>query len=355
MRKTNSLFKHMKSLLNVSLLITVGGVLTSCSSQAVKTDMSVVKPFDLTGTWTNISLTRLTRPAGVDKLVLSKEEAANQIAGTSIAGLAPDDVDDADVIDPNLGAPPKGGRDFGVRGYDSFWTDPGSSLALVKGEFRSSFIVEPENGQIPILKQPKVDIGRANFGSRYVTGIGANSDPEALPIAERCLIGFGNTGGPGMMGTLYNSNYQFVHTDSHFMILVEMNHDVRVAPIFASKEEAQASHRPEAIKPWLGDSVAWYEGDTLVVETTNLNALQMSQSRIAISPEGRYIERFSRYSDTEIFYQFTVEDENLYSQPWTAELSFHAAEGPVFEYACHEGNYAMEGILAGARKQEREK
>ncbi|GAB1258757.1 hypothetical protein NBRC116494_32590 [Aurantivibrio plasticivorans] len=355
MRNNDSLMMIIKPLARATLFVTFGASLVACSTQDTQPGKAVSQPFDLTGTWTNISLTRLTRPAGVDKLVLSPEEAAAQIAGTSIAGLSPDDADDADVVDPNLGAPPKGGRDFGVRGYDSFWTDPGSSLALVKGEFRSSFIVEPENGQIPALKEPKVDIGRANFGSRYVTGIGGNSDPEALPIAERCLIGFGNTGGPGMMGTLYNSNYQFVHTESHFMILVEMNHDVRVAPIFASKEEAQANHRPEPLKPWLGDSVAWYEGDTLVVETTNLNPLQMSQSRVAISPEGRFIERFSRYSDSEVFYQFTVEDDNLYSQPWTAELSFHATEGPIYEYACHEGNYAMEGILAGARKQEREK
>ncbi|PCJ22441.1 MAG: hypothetical protein COA96_14515, partial [SAR86 cluster bacterium] len=106
--------------------------------------------------------------------------------------------------------------------------------------------------------------------------------------------------------------------------------------------------------PWLGDSTGWYEDGTLIVETINIKPAQMEQSSIPITSIGKITERFSRYSDTEIFYSFTVEDSNLYIQPWTAELSFHATDGPVYEYACHEGNYAMPGILAGARLQEAE-
>lgn len=309
---------------------------------------------DLGGIWTNASRTGLTRPRGVESLVVPGEVAEQIVANMGIAGISVENIESGPAIDPETGAPPVGGQDFGLRGYNLFWTDPGSTLALVKGEFRTSLIIDPENGQIPRLEEPLVDLNRTNFGARYLTGVGDTSGPEAIPIAERCLIGFGNTAGPGMLGTLYNSTYQFVQTDDYFMISVEMAHDARIIPLFDSAEAARANTRPEVHKPWFGDSRGWYEGDTLVVETVNINPLQMSQSSIPISPAGRFIERFSRYSDTEIVYQFTVDDANLYSQPWTAELSYHATEGPLYEYACHEGNYAMTGILAGARRQEAE-
>ena len=307
---------------------------------------------DLSGTWTNASFTGLSRPNGVEPLVVSEEVAAKIAAGTPIAGLAPGDFDENTPVDEETGAPPVGSFDFGLRGYNSFWTDPGSSLALVKGEFRTSYITIPENGKVPRLENPKVRFEDRGFGRRYLTGNGDNSGPEALPLAERCLLGFGNTAGPGMMGTLYNSSYQFVQTDDYFMINVEMVHDARIIPTYDSAEAARANRRPDVLKPWLGDSVGWYEGDTLIVETVNINPEQMAQSSVPITEDGRIIERFSRYADNEVFYSFTVEDPNLYSQAWTAELSFYTLEGELYEYACHEGNYAMAGILAGARLQE---
>jgi hypothetical protein len=138
------------------------------------------------------------------------------------------------------------------------------------------------------------------------------------------------------------------------MILVEMVHDVRIIPTFANQKEAQANRRPAVMKPWFGDSVGWYEDGKLIVETINIHPQQMRESQIPITENGRIIETFERHSDTEIFYTFTVEDDKLYTQPWTAELSFHATDGPVYEYACHEGNYAMENILRGARLEESE-
>jgi hypothetical protein len=157
-----------------------------------------------------------------------------------------------------------------------------------------------------------------------------------------------------MMGTLYNSTYRFVQTDDYVVIEVEMVHDARIVPIYANAAEARANLRPAALQQWFGDSRGWYENGELVVETVNINPQQMAQSSVPITAAGKITERFSRYSETEIVYQFTVEDANLYSQPWTAELSFHASEGPMYEYACHEGNYAMPGILAGARRLEAE-
>ncbi len=307
---------------------------------------------ELSGIWTNASRTGLTRPGGVDQLVVSAEVAEQMVAKMGIAGISPESVAAGPSIDPETGAPPAGAQDFGLRGYNLFWTDPGSTLALVKGEFRTSFIVNPENGRIPRLENPKVNLQRSNFGIRYFTGVGDASGPEAMPVEERCLIGFGNTAGPGMLGTLYNSTYQFVQTEDYVVISVEMAHDARIIPLFDSAAEARANPRPEVHKPWFGDSRGWYEDGVLVVETININSLQMQQSSIPISETGKITERFSRYSDTEMVYQFTVDDTNLYSQPWTAELSYHATDGPLYEYACHEGNYAMPGILAGARLQE---
>ena len=305
---------------------------------------------DLEGIWTNASLTSLNRPNGVETLVVTPEEALVIAAATPIAGLEGGLDESGAAAD----VPQASADDFGVRAYNNFWVDPGSNLALVKGEFRTSYVVNPENGRVPRREDPQYDFERKNFGSRYATGVGDARGPEAIPLAERCLIGFGNKAGPGMMGALYNNTYQFVQTEDHVVILVEMVHDARIIPVFESREEALQNRRPAALEQWFGDSVGWYEGDEFVVETTNINPIQMGQSSIPITKAGRITERFSRYSENEMFYQFTVEDSNLYLQPWTAELSFYATEDGLYEYACHEGNYAMPGILAGARKLEQQ-
>lgn len=305
---------------------------------------------DLEGIYTNASLTSLNRRSGIEPLVVSPEEARIIAATVPIAGLE-GGLDEGDGVNetPTLAA-----DDFGTRAYNEFWVDPGSNLALVKGEYRTSYVVNPENGRVPRLENPQYDFERRSFGSRYATGFGDARGPEAIPNAERCLLGFGNKAGPGMMGALYNNTYQFVQTDDYVMIVVEMVHDARIIPIFDSPEQARAHRRPVALEQWFGDSVGWYEGDELVVETVNINPKQLNQSSIPITKAGHIIERFSRYSENEIFYQFTVEDSNIYSQPWTAELSFYATDDGLYEYACHEGNYAMPGILAGARRLERE-
>ena len=126
----------------------------------------------------------------------------------------------------------------------------------------------------------------------------------------------------------------------------------QIIPTYSSEEEARANCRPDAHEPWLGYSVGWYEEGTLRVESININPQQLRQSAIPITKEGRIIKRFSRYSEDEILYQFTLEDSNIYSRQWTAELSFYATEDQLYEYACHEGNYSMPGSLAGARTLE---
>jgi hypothetical protein len=156
-------------------------------------------------------------------------------------------------------------------------------------------------------------------------------------------MSFTGGAGPVMNNGMYNNTYQIVQTPDSVMILTEMIHDVRVIPI-------GGKHGPTNIPKWGGDSVGWYEGNTLVVETINSHPLQRSY----ISPTGRVVERYTRWSDNELYYEFRVEDPALYTQPWGGEMSLRASDKPVYEYACHEGNYALPAILAGARELERE-
>ncbi len=307
----------------------------------------VARP-DLQGTWTNASLTNLNRPEGVELLVVSAERARQIAAVTPIAGIE-GGLDEGDNVND---IPAEGADDFGVRAYNNFWVDPGSNLALVKGEYRTSYVTIPENGRVPFLDNPQFDFERASYGARYATGVGDFRGPEAFPNSERCLLGFGNKAGPGMMGALYNNTYEFVQTDDYVLINVEMVHDARIIPVYDTAEQARANRRPVVHEPWFGDSVGWYEDETLVVETVNINPVQLSQSSVPITKQGRITERFSRYSDNEMFYQFIVEDPNIYSRTWTAELSFYATDDRLYEYACHEGNYSMPGSLAGARRLE---
>ncbi len=308
-------------------------------------------PKDFTGLWTNANLTPVTRPRGVEQLEVSAEEA-RRIADTSgVLGFPRDESNYVDRIDPNAPAPAKGGSDFGVKGYNSFWLATGDSLARVKGTYRTSNIVDPANGQIPY--NPNRPRPSRPAGGNFITGAGLYDGPEYLGIAERCLVAFSGASGPGMFTPVYNNNYQFVLTDDHLVIHVEMVHDARIIPIYASAKKARASHKPDAIRPWMGDSVGWWEGDVLVAESINLHPIQAEQGQIPLSPKGRITERFQRWADDEIFYSFTVDDPVNYSRPWTVENSFRP-QSSLYEYACHEGNYAMAGILFGARKRERE-
>jgi hypothetical protein len=341
----------MRMLKPALMAIAVAIIATPAMAQVPKTSSG--HP-DLSGIWTNASLTPLSRARGVDKLVVDEPTAMKIANGTSIAGIPADDPEfnkNARYSDPTKGAPAKGGADFGLKGYDSFWVTPGTMLGKVKGEYRTSNIVEPANGQLPYKDPAGIQKKQIAGFTRYMTGNDPYEGPEATAISERCLIGFGQTGGPGMLSVLYNNNYQFVLTDEHLMILVEMAHDVRVIPIFKDAATAKAGHKPNVIKPWLGDSVAWWEGDTLVAETINVNPLQAENGSFPLSPKAVVTERLTRTGEKDIFYEFSVNDPDTYTQPWKAELSFYP-QSRVYEYACHEGNYGMHGILAGARLKE---
>ena len=291
---------------------------------------------DLQGIWTNATLTRLERPAGFDRLALTEQEAASWEARNSAtvnAGNAP--------TDPDAGAPRAGGN---VGGYNRAWLDPGSRLAVVDGEIRSSLIVIPEDGRIPYSVAGRARLAELALRSQNADG------PEPRQLGERCIVGYGSTGGPPMLPVLYNNNYQIVQSPGHVMILVEMNHDARIVRI-------GAGHPPAHVRTWLGDSVGRWEGDTLVVETTNFHPDQeyrpAIQHTVYVPADATVTERFTRVADDRILYEFAVEHAGAYTRTWHGQIPLMAAEGPIYEYACHEGNYALASILAGARAAER--
>ncbi len=296
------------------------------------------------GVWTNGTGTRLERPANFSELVVPKAEADALEAAAherSRAADAPSDLTAGAFRDANS-----------VAGYNSFWTDPGIGLARVRGEARSSYIVAPANGKIPFRDRATSLALPIREGVEYRSGEGAYEGPEDLPLRERCLIAQSDGGGPVMLNGLYNNNYEFHLTADHLVILVEMVHDARIIPIYASAAVARAAHKPAVIKPWLGDSVAWWDGDTLVAETRNVHPVQSSRTQTPLSPEGKVTERFTRIAADELLYQFSVEDPVHYTEAWSGEYAFKPGKGVIYEYACHEGNYSMDGILAGARMKE---
>ena len=297
---------------------------------------------DLAGVWSNASITKLTRPPGVVRSVLT-EAQAKALADSHPLVRRLDA--DAKPTDAGEGAPAPG--DPG--GYNAFWLDPGRTYGRVKGEYRTAWIVDPLDGQLPLTTQGEALVAKADA---YLRAADTPANPEDLEPWDRCIISSRGSGGPGMLNNIYNSNYQIVQTPGFVAIEIEMIHDVRGVPVFANKPAAQAAHGPAALKLWLGDSVAWWEGATLVIETTNVNAEQGRAGPIFLTPKGRVTERLTRASKDQIFYEFQVEDPTYYTRPWRAEMSLTAAKDPLFEYACHEGNYALPDIMRGTRAGE---
>jgi len=283
---------------------------------------------DIQGIWTNRSITRMERRPGAEELVLT-DERADELAQDSLWMSLDREQQNNPITDAEAGE-----AAFGTRGHNAFWVDAGFGMGLVKGENRSSWIIDPPNGRIP-YKEGGAALRRAS----HLPPIGSFDGPETRPVGERC-IALAVATGPPMQNGIYNNNYQFIQTEDHVVLMAEMGHEVRIIP-FADE------HNNEDLEPWFGDSIARYEGDTLVVETIKPYPLQGN----FISPEGKITERFTRWSDNEIFYEYTVDDPAIYTQPWSGEMSFYT-ETALYEYACHEGNYSLPGILGGARRAE---
>ncbi len=299
---------------------------------------------DLQGVWTNATITPLERqPQFGDRLTITDAEAR---------ALEKEQADFREEqnkpTDPKLGILdlPKdcGGGFSGVNcGYNNFWVDPGSQLISIGGERRTSIVVEPKNGRVPALT-PEARARLAKMYAAYRSSGGADG-PEIRPLGERCILSFDSSAGPPMLPLLYNNNYQIVQTKDAVLIHVEMVHDARIVRL-------NGTHRPANMRFWMGDSIGRYEGDTLVIETTNFRPDQVFRGA---SANLKVTERLTRVSPTQIVYHFTIDDPTSFAQPWAGELAFNATNENLYEYACHEGNYALPGILAGAREEERAK
>ena len=279
---------------------------------------------DLQGFWTNITITPLQRPASLaSKEFFTPAEAAayeKQIVSQNNA-----DRRDGGVV-----------QDVS-RAYNDFWWDRGTKVVKT---LRTSLIIDPPDGRIPAL----VPGASQRLAAQRQGRVGRATDgPEFRPLAERCILWA--TAGPPMMPSFYNNNYHIVQNAGYVMILVEMIHDARIIPI------DNRPHLPGEVRQWLGNSVGHWEGDTLVVETTNFTDKTTFQNNP--NKDMKLIERFTRTDPDTLMYEFTVNDPSTYVRPWTAQIPMSKTEGPIWEYACHEGNYAMTNVLSGARAEEK--
>jgi hypothetical protein len=327
--------------------LSVAGVASAQSAPAYKTPMTSFGQPDLSGNWTNASMTPETRPARFgDRAVYTPEEVK-----ALEHKVVEEQQQDAKPTDPNAPPPTKGGDapppgtrpEFvaaggAVGGYNYGWLDPGAYVMRVNGEPRTSIITAP-GGKAPSYKPGVTPPDfRAMFRDVY-------DNPENRSLGERCIMGFGRNAGPPMLANgFYNNDYQIVQSPDAVAIRVEMVHDVRIIRL-------NSTHRTDGVRPWMGDSIGHWEGKTLVVETTNIPAAQAYHGSWK---DLTVIERFTRVGPDRLLYQFTIHDPTMWAADWGGEYEFHPLKGEIYEYACHEGNYALRNILAGARAKEKE-
>lgn len=313
--------------------ITMSGNAAAQDYEAPRTAWGVP---DIQGMWKNNTVMPFQRPRELgNKRAYSEDEARvlEQAAQQRVE-------EDNEPLDPNRPAPEQAALPP-VGNYDLFWTDRGMFLPTIDGEFRTSAIIDPPNGRIPERVagfRERMEELRANRPAR-------NDGPEGRSLGERCLVAFGNSSGPVMSPVMYNSHMQIVQSPGYVTIIIEMVHDARIIKI--SDERNPAS---DSLQKWMGDSIGRWEGDTLIVETKNYNPWHTYQG--APTENLTVIETFRRTGDNKVVYGFTVDDPTVYTAQWSGEYPLSRMDDPVYEYACHEGNYGMIGILAGARRLE---
>lgn len=357
-------FMHDQSVLRLTLVASSLVLATmTVSAQASKTKgRTPGGPPDLQGVYDVATMTPLERPAGVDHLVLSKQEAdaiEQYEAQRQVKNDAP--------IKGDREAPPVGGDKStpksyleylerigggAVGGYNSFWLAEGNRVITVDGQKRSSIVIDPPDGKVPPMKKEAQQRNAAFLvrpdagGESGSAGPAAAFDgPELRPLGERCLLGFGSTAGPpSLPNYFYNNLKQIVQTPTSVLIFNEMVHDARVVRM-------NAEHLPPTIRNWMGDSVGHWEGDTLVIDTTNFTDKTQFHGS---SDQLHVVERIKRQDDKTLIYRFTIEDPATWDRTWTGEYPWVATDEHIYEYACHEGNYALTDVLRGARAKEAE-
>ena len=310
---------------------------------------------DLQGTYDVATLPPLERPTMFgNQLTMTDEQAKRLERAVADGRERASRPNSGDRAAPPIGGDGSTGAAGNVGGYNNFWIDNGEAYVTVNGQKRTSIIVDPPNGRVPALtaaarqraatRVVRTTSDEQESGDPGLEGPGAYDDPERRPLGERCLLGFGSTSGPPSLPVLYNNLHQIVQTKDRVMILNEMNHDVRTVRM-------NSTHRPATVRSWLGDSIGWWDGETLVVETTNFT----DKTRFRGSTDGlKVTERFSRIDAKTLLYRFTVDDPSTWATTWTGEYTWPATADLLYEYACHEANYALGNILSGARQRERD-
>ena len=280
---------------------------------------------DLQGFWTNAGYTPLERPDNITKEFFTPEEAAEfekKFVEYEAAQTVPGTIPDVHYDHTQFGL------DRSLAGYSS--------------NVRTSLIVDPANGKLPPLSAEGQRRAAERAEARKRMG-GPYDAAENMQLDDRCIMMDRN--GPPMMYGNYNNTYQILQAPGYAMILAEMLHDARIVPL----DDRPAL--PATVRQWTGVRRGHWEGDTLVVETTNLNG--KNPFRGLSTEQMRVTERFTRIDEGTIRYQFTVDDPGAWSRPWSGEMPMKKTIGPIFEHACHEGNYGMYNILAGARAEEK--
>jgi hypothetical protein len=302
----------MKAACVLAVLLAFGVAQPSPAAGPYRAPRNAAGQPDLQGIWTSNSFSRLERPDVYPSVVIS-EAQARAIRPPPL--IAPDDV----------------GQD------ESETYDEGLELARIGGQIRTAWIVDPPDGRLPFTPQGRA---RAIAAPTF-------DGPEPRSNQERCLIM--PAVGPPITNGLYNNNLQVVQTPDNLVIFFEQNHEARIVPI---------GRRPHGtVSQWMGDTIGWWEGEAFVMETTKFAPGQSLRTyplgRLYLSPHAVVAERLERVSPTQILYSYTVTDPDNYSRPWRGEMPLNASKGPIYEYACHEGNYSLPNILAGARAEER--
>ena len=278
---------------------------------------------DLQGVWTNATITPLERPADLAGKAF--------FAPSEVAAYEKRIVENANVDRRRSDVT----ADVGLA-YNEAWWDRGTHVVKT---LRTSLIVDPADGKIPALTP---DGERRAAAVAEQRRLHPADGPEDRGLTERCILW--PTAGPPMMPSAYNNNYQIFQGQGYVAIMVEMIHDVRIIPLDGRP------HLPSGVRQWLGDARGHWEGNTLVVETTNFT----DKTRFRGSSENlRLTERFTRTDPDTILYEYTVHDPATWTKPWTAQVTMTKSDSRVYEYACHEGNYGMTGILQGARADEK--
>ena len=290
---------------------------------------------DLGGVWDFRTVTPVERPTEfADKAFLSAEEVAAYAAERVRANNADLDREAKKQITTSRGQVngTSETRDLALA-YNDFWWDRGTAVVETR---RTSLVIDPPDGRIP----PLTDAAAERAADRLRINQRPTEGPEDRPLGERCITGFNS--GPPMLPSAYNMNVQIFQTADHVVLLNEMVHNARIIPLDGSAHGT--------VPQWTGVSRGHWEGDTLVVETKNF----LRETSFRNSSKNLHLtERIQRLSEGTLLYTFTVNDPTTWTQPWTVELPMRLSELPIFEYACHEGNYGMDGTLSGARVIER--